>query len=229
METIHTYSTTSGRGREREIARFRACWGETEGEASFAAHCQQLFNAWNRRDFGGNLTPVQIRVGDGNQTRSEVGYGFYGRYLRARGGGATRARRRVVTGGACAGPPSGASAVIELDYHVAVRPRKLRLVLLHEMLHHYEHESARDPARIWEPLEQPVTQPPYLGAALELAFLLTDDADVRRWLTKELEFAWGPEDDGRTRFYLRGHSHRFVVLAYNLARLHRRANRWYYV
>jgi hypothetical protein len=219
MESAPNYVAVSGRGREKEIAAFRACWGEGDGEVQFAAHCRELFNAWNRRDFGGRLGPVQIRVGDGNQTRSEVGYGFYGRYLRARGRGCRSAG---------AAPP-GRSAVIELDYHVAIRPRKLRLVLLHEMLHHYEHETVRDPERAWEPLEQPIDRPPYLGAALELAFLLTGDRDVRRWLTIELGFPWGPEDDGRTRFYLRGHSHRFVVAAYNLARRHRRVNRWYYV
>jgi hypothetical protein len=210
-------TTAAAPGREREIAAFRACWGDTDGEARFAAHCQELFRRWNRRDFGGRLGPVQIRVGDGNQTRSEVGYGFYGRYLRARGRG---------TGG---NNPTRGSAAIELDYHIAVRPRKLRLVLLHELLHHYEHESRRDADRTWSPLEQPIDHPPYLGAALELAFLLTGDRDVRRWLTVELGFSWGAADDGRTRFYLRGHSHRFVVAAYNMARRHRLSNRWYYV
>lgn len=195
-------------GQTRAVAAFRARWGDTDGEERFAAHCQALFNQWNQRDFGGRLGPVRICAGDGNQTRAEVGYGFYGRYLQA---------------------SDEALSTIELDYRIATRPRRLRLVLLHEMLHHYEHECERDPDRAWPPLDRPIASPPYLGAALELAFLLTEDPDVRRWIATELCLPWGPEDDERTRFYLHGHSYRFVVAAYNLARLHRRANRWYYV
>jgi hypothetical protein len=202
---------------------FHARWGDADGEDQFAAYCQSLFDHFNQRDFGGRLSPVRIRVSDGNQTRSEFGYSFYGRYLCQHGGPVG-----VGEGEPGRSHPAG-GPVIELDYQIALRPRKLRLVLLHEMLHHYEHESERDPARAWPPLECPIASPPYLGAALELAFLLTDDADVRRWIARELCLPWGPEDDGRTQFYLCGHSHRFVVAAYNLGRLHRRARRWYYV
>jgi hypothetical protein len=200
------------RVRQREIAAFHTHWG-TDAEERFAAHCQALFKEYNRRYFGGRLLPAQIRVGDGNHTESEIGYRYYGRYLRAQG----------------RGERTGAGAAIELDYSLTTRPRKLQLVLLHEMLHHYEHGCRRDPERAFPELDRPIDDPPYLGAALELAFLLTGDRDVRRWLANELILPCGPDDDARIRFYLRGHSHLFVVSAYNLARVQRRANRWYYV
>jgi hypothetical protein len=200
------------RGRVREIAAFRDRWGGDEAERRFVAHCQELFDRFNRRYFGGVLLPLEIRIGDGHKTVHEVGYRYYGRYVRS------RARH-------CCGKPWGA---IELDYSLATHPRKLELVLLHEMLHHYEHVRRRDPDRVCPDLEEPIDEPPYLGAAVELAFLLVDDADVRRWIAIELGLPCGPEDDDRIRFYLRGHSHRFVIAAYNLARLQKRANRWHY-
>jgi hypothetical protein len=198
--------------RQREIIAFHARWG-ADAEERFAAHCQALFAQYNTRYFGGRLLPAHVRVGDGNRTQSEVGYRYYGRYLRARGRGAR----------------TGAGASIELDYSLTVRPRKLQLVLLHEMLHHYEHACHRDADFACPELDRPIDDPPYLGAALELAFLLTGDRDVRRWIANELVLPCGPDDDARIRFYLRGHSHSFVVAAYNLARVQRRTNRWYYV
>jgi hypothetical protein len=209
---VSPWSTAEERERRREISAFRAQWG-ADGEEQFAAHCQALFAQYNTRYFGGALFPAQVRVGDGNRTESEIGYRYYGRYLRAQGRGAR----------------TGAGATIELDYSITIRPRKLQLVLLHEMLHHYEHGCRRDPDRAWPELDQPIDEPPYLGAALELAFLLTGDRDVRRWIANELVLPCGADDDARIRFYLRGHSHRFVIAAYNLARIQRRANRWHYV
>jgi hypothetical protein len=212
-EVVHPPATAAeARERQREIAAFHAQWG-ADAEERFAAHGQTLFAQYNTRYFGGRLLPAQVRVGDGNRTESEVGYRYYGRYLRARG----------------RGRQTGAGAAIELDYSITIRPRTLQLVLLHEMLHHYEHGCRREAERACPELDRPIDKPPYLGAALELAFLLIGDRDVRRWIANELVLPCGPDDDARIRFYLRGHSHSFVVAAYNLARIQRRTNRWYYV
>jgi hypothetical protein len=199
--------------RDREITAFRYQWGGDAAEEAFSDHCQTLFARYNSRYFEGRLMPLAIRSGDGHQTVARIGYSYYGRYLAGRGRRAGRERQ----------------SAIELDYSLGTRPRKLELVLLHEMLHHYEHGVRRDSARACPELERPITEPPYLGAALELAFLLVGDRDVRRWIATELRLRCGPEDDARIQFYLRGHSHRFVVAAYNLARLQRRADCWHFV
>lgn len=199
--------------RDREIAGFRDRWGGNAAEEIFTAHCQTLFARYNTRYFEDCLMPVAIRSGDGHQTVAKVGYSYYGRYLAGRGRRAGRDRE----------------SAIELDYSLGTRPRKLELVLLHEMLHHYEHGIRRDPVHVCPELERPIAEPPYLGAALELAFLVVGDRDVRRWIATELRLRCGPEDDARIQFYLRGHSHRFVVAAYNLARLQRRADCWHFV